>query len=72
MMSGGAYVLVVGFDADSVIIHDPYFGAGEQPAANGAFLDVPLDLFLEGWGGFAFDENPNWAGRYPHEEVVQP
>jgi hypothetical protein len=70
-LSTGAYVLVVGFDSDSIIVHDPLFG-NWVPAEKGAYLDVPLSLFLEGWGSFASRQNPNWAGLYPTEPVVQP
>jgi hypothetical protein len=67
----GRFVVVVGYDALAVYVHDPLLATAEKPA-DGAYLRVPTELFLAGWGGFDPSVNPNWVGIYPSESIASP
>lgn len=59
--SGGHFVVVVGYDDQHVYVHDPLFGMWVKPRERGANLKLTTDMFLDGWGGFTPQENPNFA-----------
>jgi hypothetical protein len=57
----GHFVVVTGYDASNIYMHDPLFGLWVKPAERGAHYAMSHDLFCAGWGGFPVTENPNWA-----------
>lgn len=57
---GGHFVVVTGYDDANIYCHDPLFGLW-QLRSQGAHLSMSHDAFCAGWGGFAANENPNWA-----------
>lgn len=72
-LEDGAWVLVVGYDEESVYLHDPLFGLWVQPATRGEYFKMSKDTFFEGWGGFStLDNNTNWTAIVPTDPVVDP
>jgi GH25 family lysozyme M1 (1,4-beta-N-acetylmuramidase) len=63
---GSHFVLVTGFDEKHVYIHDPLFIS--RKSSPGKFFQLPIDTFLDGWGGFS-GENPNFS-RLATDKVV--
>jgi hypothetical protein len=55
---GGHFVVVTGYDDANITMHDPLL---DQWSRKGSHFVMSHDLFCAGWGGFAADENPNWA-----------
>ena len=64
LYEGSHFVTVVGYDKDSIYVHDPLFGLWQE-REKGAYFKVPVDLFLAGWG-----ENSNWGN--PNYSAVLP
>lgn len=58
--SGGHFVVVTGYDDSSIYIHDPLFGLWAQ-RSRGEHYRWSKRKFLDGWGGFAITENPNFS-----------
>ena len=67
----GHFVVVTGYDDDHIYFHDPLFGMW-NPRATGSHLGFSNADFSAGWGGFAPDDNPNWAGVVSGMELVAP
>jgi hypothetical protein len=65
----GHFVVVTGYDDDHVYFHDPLFGLW-KPREIGANLGFSNADFAAGWGGFAADENPNWACTIAGVEIA--
>ncbi len=57
----GHFVVVTGYDGETITVHDPLFPGGSGPGQKGAHFPMTTDLFCAGWGGFPATENPNWA-----------
>ena len=51
LYNAGHFVLAVGFDADHILVHDPYWPA--EPAGRGAFLPYPRTDFMNAWTALA-------------------
>lgn len=62
--SGGHFVVVTGYDADHIYVHDPLFGLWVKPAEKGAHYAMPTALFAAGWGSAAADGNWNYSCAY--------
>lgn len=58
--SGGHFVVIVGYDDQNVYMNDPLFGLWAS-RSKGDHYAMPLNTFLNGWGGFPANENPNFA-----------
>lgn len=56
----GHFVVAAGYADGVVYVHDPLYGLW-QPREKGAYSPLTQALFLDGWGGFPPDENPNFA-----------
>ena len=56
----GHFIVVTGYENGSFFFHDPLFGVW-QPAGKGSHFKMTEYQFCKGWGGFAVEENPNWA-----------
>lgn len=56
----GHFVVVTGYDDEYVYFNDPLFGLW-QLADAGRNVKMSRALFMEGWGGFAPEINPNWS-----------
>jgi nucleoid-associated protein YgaU len=71
----GHYVVVTGYENGRITVNDPIFGHWKKPGSLGAHYAYSEDEFCKGWGGFDWQENPNWAcivvkdsgGRMPLE-----
>jgi GH25 family lysozyme M1 (1,4-beta-N-acetylmuramidase)/uncharacterized protein YvpB len=69
--SGNHYVVVTGFDADHVYVHDPLFPAVK--GSKGEFYQWTNERFLTGWGKIdPPDKHPNLNFAYVYtDKVVQ-
>ncbi|MEM7115772.1 MAG: C39 family peptidase [Chloroflexota bacterium] len=56
----GHFVVVTGYSATHVTMHDPLFGMWAL-RSQGAHYAMSNALFAAGWGGFPSGENPNWS-----------
>ena len=56
----GHFVVVTGYEGDTIHLHDPLFGLW-QLRSKGAHFAMSTESFCAGWGGFPADENPNWV-----------
>ncbi len=60
----GHFLVVTGYSADHVFVHDPLFGLWAQ-RAKGEYFRFTNKQFLEGWGGFHYTENENFGCLIP-------
>ena len=65
----GHFVVVTGYDAQHVYLHDPLFGLWVTPAEKGSHLKMTRSLFMSGWGGFPIRENPNFVAIVPSRSL---
>lgn len=56
----GHFVVATGYADGVIYVHDPLYGLW-QPRTQGAYNALEQTLFLDGWGGFPPEENPNFA-----------
>jgi hypothetical protein len=63
----GHFVVVTGFDANHVLVHDPIFRAERR--SEGEFFVWRNQRFLDGWGSGLEIGNPNFAAIMPEKSV---
>ena len=64
---GGHFVVVTGFDADHVFVHDPLFRGSRRN--EGSFFVWRNKKFLDGWGSGNEIGNPDFAAIIPTKTV---
>jgi uncharacterized protein YvpB len=57
--SGAHFVVVVGYDADHIFIHDPLFRFPNRE--KGSYYVLRRQRFLDGWGAALDTGNPNFG-----------
>jgi ABC-type bacteriocin/lantibiotic exporter with double-glycine peptidase domain len=65
--TGPHFVLVVGYDEDRVVVHDPLW-TGER-RREGAFRPWPNAVWMEAWGRCHEDGNPDFAALVPARSI---
>jgi hypothetical protein len=65
----GHFALVVGYDDDSIIVHDPYWATDD-----GAYRHWPTAVFSKAWTGGVGSWGNNYNGKsvYPVDAIAEP
>ena len=58
---GGHFLVVVGYDGNRVVVHDPLYGL-TGPAENGKYWAIPEPTFMEAWSTGNRLGNPDFKG----------
>lgn len=72
IFKGGHFVVVTGYDDDTITFHDPLFREKDVDLSPGSHFKMSTDLFCAGWGGFHWTVNPNWACSIASSQRVAP